>query len=144
MWAYCCTGVSGVAHVSPLNYAPILNPFRTAVSIRGQTTQTLSSLYPKRDCGSKGVNITGCHGLLWYAVELWLYVIVVVEPRGSSNLQSTEACNTYYLRQSAIVPLLSLFNSYSHQQMPPTTVISYSCPQYHTWHTAMSGNVRAV
>ena len=34
------------------------NPFRTAVPYHmwGQTTQILSSLSPKRDCGSKGVN----------------------------------------------------------------------------------------
>ena len=35
----------------------IINPFRTAVSLWGQTTQISSSLSPKRDCGSKGVNI---------------------------------------------------------------------------------------
>ena len=33
-----------------------INPFRTAVSLWGQTTQISSSLSPKRDCGSKGVN----------------------------------------------------------------------------------------
>ena len=34
-----------------------LNPFKTAVSIWGQTTHTnSSSLSPNRDCGSKGVN----------------------------------------------------------------------------------------
>ena len=32
-----------------------LNPFRTAVPFTGQTTQTLSGVSPKRDCGSKGV-----------------------------------------------------------------------------------------
>ena len=34
----------------------LLNPFRTAVPFWGQTTQILSSLPPKRDCGSKRVN----------------------------------------------------------------------------------------
>ena len=34
-----------------------VNPFRTAVPFRGQTTQISSSLSPKRDCGSEGVNI---------------------------------------------------------------------------------------
>ena len=33
-----------------------LTPFRTAVPFWGQTTQILSSLSPKRDCGSKGDN----------------------------------------------------------------------------------------
>ena len=33
-----------------------LNPFRTAVPFWGQNTRTSSSLCPKRDCGSKGVN----------------------------------------------------------------------------------------
>ena len=33
-----------------------LNPFRTAVPFLGQTSQNSSSLSPKRDCGSKGVN----------------------------------------------------------------------------------------
>ena len=33
------------------------NPFRTAVPFWGQTTQTSSSLSPKPDCGSKGVNV---------------------------------------------------------------------------------------
>ena len=33
-----------------------LTPFRTAVPFRGQITQNLSGLSPKRDCGSKGVN----------------------------------------------------------------------------------------
>ena len=35
-----------------------INPFRTAVPFWGQTSQISSSLSPKRDCGSKGVNIT--------------------------------------------------------------------------------------
>ena len=34
------------------------NPFGTAVPFWGQTTQFSSSLSPKRDCGSKGVNWT--------------------------------------------------------------------------------------
>ena len=33
------------------------NPFRTAVPFWGQTTQLLSNLSPKRDCGSKGVKL---------------------------------------------------------------------------------------
>ena len=33
------------------------NPFRTAVPFWGQTSLISSSLYPKRDCGSKGVNV---------------------------------------------------------------------------------------
>ena len=36
-----------------------VNPFRTAVPFWGQTTQCLSSLSPKRDCGSKWVNCVG-------------------------------------------------------------------------------------
>ena len=32
-------------------------PFRTAVPFWGQTSQILSSLSPKRDCGSKGDNV---------------------------------------------------------------------------------------
>ena len=39
----------------PLPLCPI-NPFRTAVPFWGQTTKILSSLSPKRDCGSKRVN----------------------------------------------------------------------------------------
>ena len=35
----------------------LVNPFRTAVPVWGQTTQTSSSLSPKRDCGSVGVKI---------------------------------------------------------------------------------------
>ena len=35
-----------------------LNPFRTAVPFWGHSIQTSSSLSPKRDCGSKRVNIT--------------------------------------------------------------------------------------
>ena len=34
-----------------------INPFRTAVPFWGQTTQILSSLSPKRGCGSKGVKV---------------------------------------------------------------------------------------
>ena len=34
----------------------IFDPFRAAVPFWGQTTNSLSSLSPKRDCGSKGVN----------------------------------------------------------------------------------------
>ena len=33
------------------------NPFRTAVPFWGQTTQISSSFVPKRDRGSKGVNV---------------------------------------------------------------------------------------
>ena len=33
----------------------MVNPFRTAVPFWGQTSLISSSLYPKRDCGSKGV-----------------------------------------------------------------------------------------
>ena len=33
-----------------------INPFRTAVPFWGQNSQCSSSLSPKRDCGSKGVN----------------------------------------------------------------------------------------
>ena len=33
------------------------NPVRTAVPFWGQTTQSSSCLSPKRDCGSKGVNV---------------------------------------------------------------------------------------
>ena len=33
-----------------------INPFRTAVPFLGQTSQIMSNLSPKRDCGSKGVN----------------------------------------------------------------------------------------
>ena len=33
------------------------HPFRTAVPCRGQITYNLSGLSPKRDCGSKGVNL---------------------------------------------------------------------------------------
>ena len=33
-----------------------INPFRTAVPLWGQTSQISSTLSPKRDCGSKGVN----------------------------------------------------------------------------------------
>ena len=42
------------------------NPFRTAVSIWGQTTQTSSSLSPKRDCGSKGVKACLGFYLVYY------------------------------------------------------------------------------
>ena len=45
---------------APKGYARVaqelLNPFRTAVPFWGQTPQPSSSLSPKRDCGSKGVN----------------------------------------------------------------------------------------
>ena len=41
------------------------NPFRTTVPFLGQTTQFSSSLSPKRDCGSKGVNIPWM-ALLYY------------------------------------------------------------------------------
>ena len=41
---------------SPLS----INPFRTAVPFRGQTTEISRSLFPKRDCGTIGVN-----GLSW-------------------------------------------------------------------------------
>ena len=34
-----------------------LNPFRTAVSFWGQSSQISSSFVPKRDCGSKGVKL---------------------------------------------------------------------------------------
>ena len=48
MWAYIF-----------LNFVLLLHlTFRTAVPFWGQTTQISSSLYPKRDCGSKGVKIT--------------------------------------------------------------------------------------
>ena len=36
-----------------------INPFRTAVPFWGQTSLISSSLSPKRDCGSKGVNSNG-------------------------------------------------------------------------------------
>ena len=36
----------------------LFNPFRTAVPFWGPFTQTLCSLYPKRVCGSKGVNLS--------------------------------------------------------------------------------------
>ena len=35
-----------------------VNPFRTAVSYRGQTSEFLSSLSPKPDCGPKRVNLS--------------------------------------------------------------------------------------
>ena len=40
---------------NPMTHVVGINPFRTAVPFWGQTTQTSSSLSPKRDCGSKGV-----------------------------------------------------------------------------------------
>ena len=47
-----------VYNVLPLAHyyqVKLLNPFRAAVPFWGQTTQFSSSLFPKRDCGSKGV-----------------------------------------------------------------------------------------
>ena len=35
----------------------VTSPFSTALPLRGQTSQILSSLSPKRDCGSKRVKI---------------------------------------------------------------------------------------
>ena len=43
--------------VFPNNIPVYIKPFRTAVPFWGQTTQILSSLSPKRDCGYKRVNI---------------------------------------------------------------------------------------
>ena len=34
-----------------------INDFRSAVPFWGQTSQISSSLFPKRDCGSKGVKV---------------------------------------------------------------------------------------
>ena len=41
------------------HYQVLLDPFRTAVPVWGQTTQMLRGLSPKRDCGPKRVN-TAC------------------------------------------------------------------------------------
>ena len=38
--------------------AALMNPFRTAVPFLGQTTQILTTLSPKRDCGPKRVKVT--------------------------------------------------------------------------------------
>ena len=55
------------------------NPFRTAVSLWGQTTQISSSLSPKRspkrDCGSKGVKVNG--GRMIYDTRYRLPVTVI-------------------------------------------------------------------
>ena len=40
-----------------VSYVWGFNPFKTAVEFGGQTTQISSSLYPKRDCGSKRVKV---------------------------------------------------------------------------------------
>ena len=44
----------------PRDASPGLNPFRTAVSFWGQSTQIWSSLSPNRDCGSKRVAPQPC------------------------------------------------------------------------------------
>ena len=46
----------------------MINPFRTAVPLWGQTSQISSTLSPKRDCGSKGVKKIN-KMLPWYAVS---------------------------------------------------------------------------
>ena len=53
-------------------------PFRTALSLWGQTTQISSSLPPKRDCGPKRVNSSGTHHhtavIPFYVAALYLTV----------------------------------------------------------------------
>ena len=56
--------------MKPMAYAfrrRCVNPFRTTVSFWGQSTQTLSSMPPRRGCGCKGVKtgweFAGCHRL---------------------------------------------------------------------------------
>ena len=49
----------------------ILNPVRTALPLRGQSSQILSSLFPKRDCGSKlGVENMLCCVLSWHEIVI--------------------------------------------------------------------------
>ena len=54
---------------SPHECSSALNPFRTAVSLWGQTTQISRSLSPKRDCGSKRVKLRRRRNV----VETWYY-----------------------------------------------------------------------
>ena len=48
-----------------------LNPFRTAVPFRGQTSQISSSFVPKRDCGSKRVNTAVLLVVLGHLLFCW-------------------------------------------------------------------------
>ena len=79
-------------HVRYKTFFEFLNPFRTAVPLWGQTTQILSSLSPKRDCGSKGVNDTRLllvheqiHTLVVWGEEMRIYQV----PRTYTFLSST-------------------------------------------------------
>ena len=59
-----------------------VHPSRTAVSLSGQTTQISSSLSPKRDCGSKGVNINETYFLCWFPPHFHTYMLsgIFIDP----------------------------------------------------------------